>query len=300
MALRALAYAAATAALLAGSVDAAAVSKRQSITTLSTAQISTFKPFTFFASAAYCDPSVTLTWSCGANCNANPGFVPVASGGDGGEVQFWFVGFAPAQNTVIVSHQGTDTSDIVADLTDVSILRETLDPTLFPGVSSSITVHAGFAGSQSRSAAPVLAAVKAAMTTHSTKTVTVVGHSLGAAIALLDSVSLSLRLPSGTTVNTVVYGLPRVGNQAFADYVDAHQHVTHINNKKDPVPILPGRFLGFVHPSGEVHIQASNAWDACPGQDNTSNLCIVGDVPNIFDGTESDHDGPYDGVEMGC
>ena len=37
-----------------------------------------------------------------------------------------------------------------------------------------------------------------------------------------------------------------------------------------------------------------------PGQDNTSTQCIVGDVPNIWDGSESDHDGPYDGVEMGC
>ncbi|KAI0038493.1 lipase, partial [Auriscalpium vulgare] len=260
-----------------------------------------------------------LTWSCGANCNANPDFLPEASGGDGGDVPFcgWppithkvcalrlrrsagFVGFAPAQNTVIVSHQGADSNNFVADLTDNVVVRDTLNPTLFPGMSSSITVHAGFAGSQSRSAAPVLAAVKAAMTKHSTKTVTVVGHSLGGAIALLDSVSLSLRLPSGTTVNTVVYGLPRVGNKAFADYVDAHQHVTHINNKDDPVPVLPYRFLGFVHPSGEVRIQHSDEWYACPGQDNTSDLCIVGAVPNIFESTVSDHKGPYDGVEMGC
>lgn len=70
----------------------------------------------------------------------------------------------------------------------------------------------------------------------------------------------------------VAYGLPRVGNQAFADYVD--QHITilsggaglvRINNKEDPVPILPGMFLGFHHPSGEIHIQDSGAWDACPG-----------------------------------
>ena len=36
------------------------------------------------------------------------------------------------------------------------------------------------------------------------------------------------------------------------------------------------------------------------GQDNTSTECIVGDVPNIFDGNLSDHDGPYNGVTMGC
>jgi hypothetical protein len=37
-----------------------------------------------------------------------------------------------------------------------------------------------------------------------------------------------------------------------------------------------------------------------PGQDNTNSQCGTGDVSNIFEGDISDHDGPYDGVEMGC
>lgn len=61
---------------------------RASITALSTSQISAFKPYTHYASTAYCTPASTLAWSCGANCKANPGFVPVASGGDGTSVQF--------------------------------------------------------------------------------------------------------------------------------------------------------------------------------------------------------------------
>jgi len=138
------------------------------------------------------------------------------------------------------------------------------------------------------------------MSKYSATQVTMVGHSLGGAIALLDSVYLPLHLPSSTTYKTVCYGLPRVGNQQFADYIDANADLTHINNKKDPIPILPGRFLGFHHPAGEVHIQDLGDWDACPGQDDTSTLCIVGDVPDIFEGDVSDHDGPYDGVEMGC
>jgi len=93
----------------------------------------------------------------------------------------------------------------------------------------------------------------------------------------------------------------QVGNQQFANYVDgANGHLTHINNKEDIVPIIPGRFLGFVHPSGEVHIEDSNAWDSCPGQDNPSKECSTGDVPNIFEGDTSDHDGPYNGIKMGC
>jgi len=275
------------------------LSKRQSITALTAAQISAFKPFTFFASTAYCNPSTTINWSCGANCAANADFIPVASGGDGSDVQFWYVGFSPSQATVVVGHQGTDTAEIEADATDADAFLESLDPTLFPGVSSSVEAHSGFANEQAKTATTILSAVKTAIAAHSATKVTVVGHSLGAAIALLDGVYLPLHI-SGVSFRVVGYGMPRVGNQDFANYVDAHLSLTHINNKEDIVPIVPGRFLGYHHPSGEVHIMDNNQWVNCPGQDNTSDECIVGDVPNIFEGDTSDHDGPYDGVTMGC
>ncbi|KAI5123192.1 hypothetical protein M0805_003959 [Coniferiporia weirii] len=283
------------------------ISKKQTITTLSPSQVSAFKPYSYFASTAYCSPDTTINWTCGANCNANAGFLPTASGGDGSDVQFWYVGFDPALNTIVVAHQGTNTSSIVADLTDADFFKMNLDSSLFPGLSSSIEVHNGFASAQADTAPIILSAVEQTLSAHPGASVTTTGHSLGAALALLDAVYLPLHLPADTSFKSVLYGLPRVGNQAFADYVDAHitsltggTGLTHINNKEDPVPIVPGRFLGFAHPSGEVHIQDSGAWDACPGQDNESDLCIVGDVPNIFEADSSDHDGPYDGVEMGC
>ncbi|KIK80111.1 hypothetical protein PAXRUDRAFT_833705 [Paxillus rubicundulus Ve08.2h10] len=276
------------------------LSARQSITALTTAQINAFTPYTYYASAGHCTPSQTLVWDCGTDCAANRDFKPVASGGDGAFVQYWFVGYDPNLDTIIVSHQGTDFSKIVPLVTDTDFFLTELNPLLFPGIRPSIKVHNGFGDAQASSATDVLAAVKTAMSKYNTASVTMVGHSLGAAIALLDSVYLPLWFPAGTTFKTIAYGLPRVGNKAFANYVDANLHLTHINNKKDPVPIIPGRFLGFVHPSGEVHIQDSGEWAACPGQDNPSTQCIVGDVPEIWDGDLSDHDGPYNGVVMGC
>jgi len=83
----------------------------------------------------------------------------------------------------------------------------------------------------------------------------------------------------------VGFGMPRVGNLAFADYVDTTHSgsVTHVNNRRDPIAIVPGRLMGFEHPSGEVHIQdASGAWVACPGQDDTSSHCSAGNVPNVL------------------
>lgn len=104
------------------------------------------------------------------------------------------------------------------------------------------------------------------LSAHHGSRVTVVGHSLGAALALLDSIYLPLHLPSGVTVNMVGYGMPRVGNQDFANLVDEMSgNVVHINNQEDPIPVLPPTSIGYHQPSGEIHIQDSGVWDACPG-----------------------------------
>ncbi|KAK0489331.1 alpha/beta-hydrolase [Armillaria novae-zelandiae] len=268
---------AALAALVASLVSASplqssVLERRQSVTTLTSAQVSAFKPYTFYASAGYCQPSTTLTWTCGAPCQANADFKPVASGGDGDDVQFWYVGFDPNLSTIIVGHQGTDTTKILPIITDLDFFLESLDNSLFPGIGSSIKVHSGFKESQADTATTILSSMVSTLTCS------------------------FLQRP----VSVISYGMPRVGNQAFADYVDAHVSVSHVNNKKDPVPILPGRFLGFHHPSGEKHITDSNAWAACPGQDNEDDQCTVGEVSNILVGDPDDHSGPYDGVVIGC
>ena len=112
----------------------------------------------------------------------------------------------------------------------------------------------------------ILSAVQKTLSAQGLSSVTVVGHSLGGALALLDGVFLSLQLP-GVTVKVTSYGMPRVGNQAFTNFVDSQLsgRVTHVNNQEDPVPTVPGQFLGFQHPSGEIHILDSGAWNACPG-----------------------------------
>ncbi len=162
-------------------------------------------------------------------------------------------------------------------------------------------MHQGFANEQAKTAQTILAAVLTLLSQHSASSVVVTGPSLGAALALLDSVYLPLHLPTGTLVNAITYGMPRVGNAAFADYVDAAHNgkLSHINNKEDPIPTVPEMFLGYKHPSGEVHIQDSGSWVACPGQDNPSNLCSVGDVPTVLQSNILDHPGPYDdGINM--
>ncbi|KAG9092179.1 hypothetical protein FRC07_011715 [Ceratobasidium sp. 392] len=272
---------------------------RAGVTALTADQISSYRPYALLARAGYCPASKTVTWSCGVPCNDLPGFVPYASGGDGVVTPFWFVGYYPALNSVVVSNQGTNPDKIVPLLVDANLRLDQLDATLFPGVSSSVKTHDGFQEAQERSAVAKLAAIKKAMSQKATSLVTLTGHSLGGAISLIDALYLSINLPSAT-LKVVTHGMPRVGNPEFAALIDSKiKDLAHINNEKDIVPIVPGRLLGFAHPSGEKHILSPGNWVACSGQDNTDASCTIGMVPNVLVGDLDDHGGPYEGVPIG-
>lgn len=273
---------------------------QQNITVLTSSQINTFAPYTWYTSAAYCALDKIISWDCGANCDANPNFKPVASGGDGAGVQYWYVGYDPTLDTVIVSHQGSVIEHVVPVITDIQFSLVPLDDSLFPGIGDDILVHRGFRNEQAVTAKDVLDAVTRAMSEYGCTSVTMVGHSLGGAIALIDSIYLPLWLPSGTSFQTVTYGLPRVGNPAFANYVDSHTRLTHVNNQHDPVPVVPFMSMDYAHPSGEIHIEGNNDWAVCPGHDNPSRRCIVGADDQVLKTTLADHWGPYNGVMLGC
>jgi len=269
------------------------------ITVLSGAEISPYRPFTHYTGAAYCPPDKILSWNCGPACDASPSFTPIAAGGDGSSVQYWYVGYDSNLQKVIVAHQGTNPKNLLAVLTDVKVETISLNTSFFPGFPLAIRVHDGFHTQQLITAADVFFAVEKAIAQSGYKNVTVIGHSLGAALALLDSLYLPIFIPD-VHYDVITYGLPRVGNQIFADYVDGNANLTRITNKKDPVPTVPGRQEGFVHPQGERHIHDDGTWFYCPGQDNPDQGCIVAEVPNVNDGNVTDHDGPYDGVLIGC
>ncbi|KZV67042.1 alpha/beta-hydrolase [Peniophora sp. CONT] len=267
---------------------------------LSDTQISWYKPFTYFASTAYCKPATTLAWDCGVNCQGNPDFIPTASGGDGALTQEWYVGYDPGHTTVIVAYQGTNLTEFFADFTDANFFLAPLDHDLFPGMKPPILAHSGFLAAHARTADVVLDAVKATLAARPADSVTVVGHSLGAALALLETISLQLHLP-GVPVQHIGYGTPRVGNPDFVHWVDLHcpERITRIINHQDPVGIVPGQFLGYEHVAGEIYVTDAG-WVKCAGNDNPSKQCATGDTTSVFDAEAENHNGPFDGVRMGC
>ncbi|KAI0040867.1 alpha/beta-hydrolase [Auriscalpium vulgare] len=275
--------------------------ERAGVTTLSSAQLAAFAPFTQFARAAYCSPTKIQGWNCGEACQAISGFQPTLTGGDGNDVQFWFVGYWPTQNSVVVAHQGTDPTQLLSDLTDLNVVLSNPSQTLFPGIPSDAQVHSGFAAAHAQTAPAILAEVKRLFALHSSTSVYLVGHSLGGALAELDSLFLRLNLPAGTTIKGVTYGTPRVGNPSWAAFFDGKvADFTRVNNEDDVIPIVPGRFLGFSHPHGEVHILSAGNAVSCPGDDDATDAqCTISSVPNVLDGNIIDHLGPYQGIYIG-
>ncbi|CUA70670.1 hypothetical protein RSOLAG22IIIB_04266 [Rhizoctonia solani] len=201
-------------------VDTASL-KAQSVTPISAAEVSSYIPYEYFSAAAYCPPDTQAKWNC-KFCQAQPvkDFVVYASGGDGNLVQYWYVGWWPSGNSVVVGHQGTQFNKIIAVLTDLAFLPVPVNSKLFPGAPSSARVHFGFQEAHERTATVVLDTVKKVIAERGATKVVTVGHSLGGALALLDGLYLKLNLPSNIEIITRTIGQPRVGNDGFAKFVD--------------------------------------------------------------------------------
>ena len=107
---------------------------------------------------------------------------------------------------------------------------------------------------------------------HGTPSVTIVGHSLSAAIALFDGIYFRGYLYPSVNVRVIGYGMPRAGNQEVANWVDKHLvsgQVTHINastTRRTPSQFYLACFLRFHHPAGEIYLTVVGIWESCPGE----------------------------------
>ncbi|KAG6864286.1 hypothetical protein C0991_010805 [Blastosporella zonata] len=230
-----------------------------------------------FTRVAYCSSAAVSSWQCGAPCDSLGGAVEVLqTGGDDGLIPMYYIAHDPATQSIIVAHQGTDPSSLLSVLNDVQIPLVALNSSRFPDVDESVQVHDGFQKTFERTADGLLAGVQAGLASKGVSNVLVTGHSLGAAVAMMDAMMLHQELDPSVQITTTVFGLPRGGNAAWADLVDSTlaDTMTHMTNQNDPVPDLPPQFLKYKQPGGEVHIRAVDAnGDAtdvvsCAGQDN--------------------------------
>lgn len=112
----------------------------------------------------------------------------------------------------------------------------------------------------------VLPHVLDALEQHPEYEVTLVGHSLGGAVAALAGLEMRLK---GWDPKITTFGEPMVGNAAFAEFFDRHleledysksaqspgaRRVNRVTHVDDPIPLLPLSEWGYAPHAGEVYI----------------------------------------------
>ena len=162
------------------------------------------------------------------------------------------------------------------------------------------TVHMGFYRAWRNTREAILKDLTEQVASYPSYRVTLVGHSLGGAVAALAGLDLMAR---GWNPQVTTFGEPRVGNAGFVRYLDErfglesdtkmaveefssldklqYRRVTHVD---DPVPLLPLTEWGYVMHAGEIHISkpslspdvqnlqhciGDNDQDCIAGQDST-------------------------------
>ncbi|KAF7332861.1 Lipase-3 domain-containing protein [Mycena venus] len=254
-----------------------------------------------FARVAYCSSASITAWNCGTPCEALKNITFLQSGGDQGLVPLYFIAHDADDQSLVVAHEGTDAKNVLSILNDAQFGLVALNASRFPETAGkNITVHDGFQKTFERTADSLLAGVMSGLASTGVKKVVVTGHSLGAALATMTGAMIKDAVDPSVDVTVTGFGLPRGGNQGWADFLDgqvrlfsplAHVGVTFVSNQNDPVPTVPPKFLGFQHSSGEIHIvdDSQQNFVACPGQDNAN--CATGN--NVLKSSVANHLGPY-------
>lgn len=87
--------------------------------------------------------------------------------------------------------------------------------------------------------------------------VLVVGHSLGAALAVLALPDLVAHLPDGVAPILYNFAAPRAGHRDFENYFDSHINVAwRVVNVWDVVPHVPPLLAGYVHVGQQLTIDS--------------------------------------------
>ncbi|KAJ3815394.1 alpha/beta-hydrolase [Lentinula aff. lateritia] len=249
-----------------------------------------------FTRAIYCGKNQVTKWVC-EPCKALGSDIHVIKwGGDNNAVPNYIIAHDNSTNTIVVAHRGTSTKSFLSMFNDVQIKHVDLDKSIFKQPAK-IRVHYGFQNTFKHTASDVLTEVKEALAEYKSQSVLIAGHSLGATIATLDAVMLREQLDPSVKITVVVFGLPRMGNEQWANYVDSTigPGFHRVTDRKDPVVNLPPQLLHYHHPSGEIHIEDVNtAGQAtkvvkCPGQENIH--CSAGN--SVIHAILLNHRGPY-------
>jgi len=155
-----------------------------------------------------------------------------------------YVAYNPQSNVVFMSFGGTH--NIENWLEDFDALKINYDR------CEGCEIHEGFAGAYGNLKDEILGAFLTLAHKFEEARKTIIGHSLGAAMATLAFLDL------GDIIHIddfYTFGSPRVGNEKFTDFFNSKNQNTvkaRITHYRDPVPHLAFSLMGYRHVDREV------------------------------------------------
>ncbi|KAJ5582753.1 hypothetical protein N7535_001373 [Penicillium sp. DV-2018c] len=236
------------------------------------------------------DLELVTTWHTGILLSDSCGYIALSH--------------APSPKRIIIAFRGT--YSITNSIIDLSAIPQAYVP--YPGNEDederdedtenlstphckNCTVHAGFLSSWLNTRETILPHVAAALEKYPDYEITLVGHSLGGAVAALAGLEMHLK---GWNLLVTTFGEPMVGNEAFVKFLDEQfgldavtqdkgrfRRVTHVD---DPVPLLPLREWGYAAHAGEIYISKSGL----PPSREDLRLCAGDYDPDCIAGQGSD------------
>lgn len=121
----------------------------------------------------------------------------------------------------------------------------------YDNTSSKIRVHSGFLRGYK---CPAVRDRIQRLIDGSVRHIRVMGHSYGAALAILCAIDLEYHFPD-KDFEVLVFGCPRVGNRAFKKSYNSRVFKTiRVENGNDIVTKVPAASWGFRHVGGRIHV----------------------------------------------
>ncbi|OCL08275.1 alpha/beta-hydrolase [Glonium stellatum] len=250
---------------------------------------------------------LVTTWNTGPLLSDSCGYIAVSHLPSRPRIILAFRGTYSITNTIIdlstmpqeyVPYPGDDNDDTHnSDLKspNTASLETSTDtpPPSKPPKCSNCTVHTGFYTSWLHTRKEILPHLTRAIAAYPNYTLTLVGHSLGGAVAALAGLDFKAR---GWDPRVTTFGEPRVGNKALMSYINGLFDVSSIdtperkaNNKfhrvthvGDPVPLLPLDEWGYKMHSEEIFIGKS----ALPPDASDVQHCIGDEDPACIAGSD--------------
>ncbi|KAI0449365.1 alpha/beta-hydrolase [Xylaria acuta] len=235
--------------------------------TVPAALVAEFDLFSQYSSAIYCDNNAQSPKGTPISCSK--GTCPQVEGANATVFgNFFNIGYFettgvlaidPLNRRLVLAFRGAEGNGVEA-----ACLTQLISCT---AICSECHCSSGFYDSWTDVRDQVVAMVAAAQQEYPDYPLTVTGHSLGGAHAILAAAELRT---NGTAATLFTYGQPRVGDTALAEYVTSLGQNYRITHTVDPAPRLPpnGTALGYGHNSPEYWIfeDANSNYTVSAGQ----------------------------------